>query len=378
MIFRVTAGTADVLIPFFSNSEGEHASTWFIQPGVVFNDGDTYNGRDFAHIGIGYRSKNADRFYGVNAFYDHDLTRSHRRGSIGVEYGIDYLKLAGNYYFPLSDWQGSDDRFHIFGDTLLEERPAQGFDARIRGYLPSNPAFSAEFSYQQFLGDHVEVSNGGDPVDSPYQLDLALNFQPVPLVGFSVGYTEEEGGESGFNMNTTMTYQIGVPLSKQLDTEMVAAAGSVDMQMLGLVDREHNIRLEYREQQQQQAPLDIRFNQVEYRVKEGSQNLLSQWLEVSGDKHSIVAVNYGGTGKSHVENNTVYVAPWLEGAMGYSTNQYTLDATVTRADGSRFSTPVQANIVVEPEHALTLTPVKSNALANGTDRHYRYGRTGGS
>ncbi len=364
--FRMASGTADVLIPFFSSSEGEDAATWFIQPGVVFNADNTYNGRDFAHIGIGYRAKNANRFYGINAFYDHDLTRSHQRGSIGVEYGIDYLKLSGNYYIPLSGWKASVDQLPLFAGTPLEERPAEGFDARIRGYLPANPALSAEASYQQFFGDHIEVSNGSDPIDSPYQLDFALNFQPVPLLGFSIGYTEEEGGRSGFNANLTMTYQLGVPLSKQLDTRMAAAAGSVEMEMLGLVDREHNIRLEYRKQQQEQV-LDIRFNQNEYLVREGEAKPLSDWLAVTGDKNAIAQVSYSGSGQEHVKNH-YFVAPPFENTTRAGANRYTLSATIiSHVDGSERRTPVDANIVVLPEHTLTLTEEKSSALANGSD-----------
>ena len=109
--FKLESGEVDLLLPFASYSEGDRASTWFVQPGVVINNDTNYNGRDFAHIGLGYRRMNGNSRYGINAFYDHDLVRDHRRASIGAEYGINNINLSGNYYFPLSDWQRSDDFF---------------------------------------------------------------------------------------------------------------------------------------------------------------------------------------------------------------------------------------------------------------------------
>lgn len=66
------SGELDLLIPFAiqNNADGKPQSSWFVQPGVVLNDDETYSGRDFAHIGIGYRWHNDRHFYGVNAFYE--------------------------------------------------------------------------------------------------------------------------------------------------------------------------------------------------------------------------------------------------------------------------------------------------------------------
>ncbi|MDR2891540.1 MAG: inverse autotransporter beta domain-containing protein, partial [Deltaproteobacteria bacterium] len=69
---------------------------------------------------------------GYNAFFDNDFTRSHQRGGFGVEAQYDWLKLASNYYFPLSSWKGSYD----FDSRFVEERPAEGWDVRVKGYLP--------------------------------------------------------------------------------------------------------------------------------------------------------------------------------------------------------------------------------------------------
>jgi hypothetical protein len=46
---------------------------------------------------------------GYNVFFDNDFTRSHQRGGVGVEVQFDWLRLASNFYYPLSDWKGSYD-----------------------------------------------------------------------------------------------------------------------------------------------------------------------------------------------------------------------------------------------------------------------------
>ncbi|PSW23944.1 hypothetical protein C9J21_22030, partial [Photobacterium phosphoreum] len=79
--FDLSTADADVLIPFNTVKNAQTTSTWFVQPGFVINDNAHYNGRDFTHIGLGFRQKNDHSFYGVNTFYDYDLTRNHQRAS---------------------------------------------------------------------------------------------------------------------------------------------------------------------------------------------------------------------------------------------------------------------------------------------------------
>ena len=88
---------------------------------------------------------------GYNAFFDNDFTRSHQRGGAGIEVQYDRLRFAPNYYFPLSGWKGSYD----FDSRFIEERPAEGWDARVKAYLPFYRNVALTGAYTQWDGDHV-------------------------------------------------------------------------------------------------------------------------------------------------------------------------------------------------------------------------------
>ena len=75
---------------------------------------------------IGRSLTQSSSFYGLNAFYDYDLTAKHQRGSVGAEYANHFMMFNANYYFPLSSWKDSDKRFDVIGAVPVEER-AHGY-----------------------------------------------------------------------------------------------------------------------------------------------------------------------------------------------------------------------------------------------------------
>ena len=179
------SGELDLLVPFFSEQNEDTASTWFIQPGFVFNETDVYSARRFVHLGLGYRDKSEDASVGFNFFYDYDLDNLHHRGSLGIEYTREFFKINSNYYFPLSGWKDSTNRFDaIGGGVLLEERAAQGIDLNFSGYIPQVPWLSVDMTYQQFFGKNVEISNGNQPIKNPFVASALLNVQPIPLINY--------------------------------------------------------------------------------------------------------------------------------------------------------------------------------------------------
>ena len=88
--------------------------------------------RKIAHLGIGERiypqAKSMEdlghHMLGFNAVVDKDLSRGHTRGSIGLEYMHDNLKLVSNIYRRLSSWKDSPDfeKGVIIGD-ITPQRP---------------------------------------------------------------------------------------------------------------------------------------------------------------------------------------------------------------------------------------------------------------
>ncbi|MDR3358547.1 MAG: inverse autotransporter beta domain-containing protein [Desulfovibrio sp.] len=102
-------GEEDALLPFYDS----RYTTIFTQIGgrsMAVSGGET-DGQDrwIGNFGLGQRwfpnateEDSGDWMFGYNAFFDNDFTRSHQRGGLGLELRYDWLRLASNYYFPLS------------------------------------------------------------------------------------------------------------------------------------------------------------------------------------------------------------------------------------------------------------------------------------
>ena len=148
-----------VLIPIIS----EPAYTFFTQTGLTEGDND----RTLLHAGLGMRFypeaedfENAGSYmFGINTVYDYDLSRYHRRISLGGELGYETLSLYGNIYQRLSGWRTSPD----FDSGLVEERPANGFDVGAKYALPWYLPLSFKGSYAQWFGDKVSPWGTTDP-----------------------------------------------------------------------------------------------------------------------------------------------------------------------------------------------------------------------
>ncbi|WP_341659984.1 inverse autotransporter beta domain-containing protein, partial [Vibrio sp.] len=271
--FSPKNGQIEVFLPFFTNDN----STWFAQSGVVFNEKARYEGRTFAHAGIGYRrqlSKNI--MWGVNGFYDVDLIKQHKRASLGLEEWIENYKLSMNYYFPLSGWKSTDamtDHLHS-----IEERPVSGFDLRGEGYLPNYPQWSAEVYYDQKLGDLVGASNDSQPRKNPYSLGFNINYTPMPLIELYSGYQYEKGAGNDFQLGIKFHYHFGKSLQSHLSNDKDLTHSNLRKSMLSrAVKRNANIGLEYR-----YIPFSFQLEQNHITVKEGQTIHVSDYYSVHG------------------------------------------------------------------------------------------------
>ena len=251
-------GEGEILYPFY---DGQY-TTIFTQIGgrsMSGMDGGGKYGRGanrwIGNFGLGQRwypgaSLSADGrtidsgnwMVGYNVFYDYDFTRSHQRGGVGIEARYDWLKLASNYYFPLSNWRGSYD----YDSRFVKERAAQGWDLRVKGYLPFYRHVAVTGAYTQWFGDHVSMFSSRHLEKNPHVWNYGLEYTPIPLVSGFVNQRSTERGRNDTEFGLRFTYHFGLPWEEQVSPAKVQELRTVANSRHDFVDRENRIILEYK------------------------------------------------------------------------------------------------------------------------------------
>ncbi|KKG28090.1 hypothetical protein DU52_08045, partial [Methanosarcina mazei] len=230
--FTLKGSSLDLLLPWYDAG----ADLVFSQHSLHRTDD-----RSQVNAGLGWRHFTDTAMTGVNLFVDHDLTRYHTRLGVGGEYWRDYLKLSGNGYLGLTGWRDAPE---LNGD--YEARPANGWDLRAEGWLPSWPQLGGKLMVEQYYGDEVALFGKESRQKDPYAVTAGVSYTPFPLLTLSA---EQKAGESGRHetqLGLSMTYTPGVSLSAQLDPDAVAARRSLAGSRHDLVERNNSIVLEYR------------------------------------------------------------------------------------------------------------------------------------
>lgn len=252
---------------------------------LVFSQAGVHNqdGRIIGNVGVGQRYDLADHGWllGYNAFFDHDFSRNHNRLGLGAEAWTDNLKLAGNYYMPLSGWKDSPD----FVD--YQERPARGFDVRAQGYLPAYPQLGASLVYEHYYGNEVALFGKDNLQKNPSAVTVGVDYTPIPLVTLKASHKQGQGGKQENEANISLNYQIGTPLEKQLSPDAVAASRSLKGSRYDLVDRNYDIVLEYREKQ----VLSVDLAAVPSSLLEGDSYIMHP---VVNSKYAITSIRWNG------------------------------------------------------------------------------------
>jgi hypothetical protein len=242
-------GEGDVLLPFHDSQY----TTIFTQLGArsmaVSGGEDDGNDRWIGNFGLGQRwfpnaaeEDSGNWMLGYNAFFDNDFTRSHRRAGVGLEAQYDWLHMASNYYFQLSGWKGSYD----FDSRFIEERPAEGWDARLKAYLPFYRNVALSGAYSQWFGDHVGMFGHRNPEKDPKVWSYGVEYTPVPLLSGFVNQRSTERGKTDTEFGLNVTYHFGMPWDEQIQHSKVAELRTVSGSRHEFVDRENRIILEYR------------------------------------------------------------------------------------------------------------------------------------
>lgn len=191
------------------------------------------------NVGLGQRWFAGHWLLGYNTFVDRQFDSGLQRAGVGTEAWGDFLRFSANYYHPLSGWRNASSSSQI--------RLARGYDITTQGYLPFYRQLGASLTYEQYLGDNVDLFNSGSSYHNPVAVTVGVNYTPVPLLSFTASHKEGEGGESQDQFGMKVNYRIGVALSKQLSADNVAGARSLRGSRYDVVERNNTPVLEFRQ-----------------------------------------------------------------------------------------------------------------------------------
>ncbi|WP_053067953.1 inverse autotransporter beta domain-containing protein [Xenorhabdus khoisanae] len=229
---KLDNSSIDFLLPLYDNK-----ADWLFFSQVGYRNKDS---RNTVNFGLGGRYFTPGWMYGLNTFYDYDVTGKNKRMGLGGEAWADYVKLSANTYLRLSDWHQSME------DKDFEERPANGFDLNGEFFLPAYPNLGGKLGYEQYFGDNVSLFNRSTKQKNPSLARFGLSYTPVPLVTMGVDYKHGSGGHSETLFLANLNYRFGVPLGVQLSTDSVDSMRTLAGSRYDLVERNNNIVLDYR------------------------------------------------------------------------------------------------------------------------------------
>ncbi|MGV7962892.1 inverse autotransporter beta domain-containing protein [Photorhabdus tasmaniensis] len=233
---ELTSGSIDLFYPLYDGDE----RILFGQAGAR-----RFDGRSIVNLGVGQRHFQGDWAIGYNTFYDAQISgNAHQRLGIGLEYWRDYLHLAANGYFGLTDWHSSSAL------NGYAERVANGYDIRAQGWLPSYPQLSGKLKFEQYFGDDVALFNHENRYKDPRVLTVGLDYTPIPLISLGVDRTFSHSGKDDTKVGLSFNYQLGVPLSQQIDPTTAPVRRTLADNRHRLVERNNNIVLKHRERSQ--------------------------------------------------------------------------------------------------------------------------------
>ncbi|PHM59821.1 inverse autotransporter beta domain-containing protein [Xenorhabdus sp. KK7.4] len=206
--------------------------------------------RNTINFGVGQRQFFDSWMLGYNAFLDHDFTGNNTRFGLGAEYTRNYLKLGINGYLRLSNWKES----RFLKD--YDERPANGFDLRAQGYIPTLPQLGGKLVYEQYFGNEVGLINKNHRGKNPAAFTAGINYTPIPLLTFGIDRKQDMSGNGDTQFNLEMNYEIGTPWSKQINPDAVGFSHTLQGSRYDLIDRNNQIVLEYRKREVIRLTLD--------------------------------------------------------------------------------------------------------------------------
>ena len=143
-----------------SSKENSNLFTQFSIHTQEVNNDDRYIG----NLGLGYRFLNADQsmMFGVNSFYDRDISEDHSRISFGLEAKSSMLDFTFNKYMKTTN---------MLVVNSTEEQALSGLDYNISSQVPYMPW--TVFNYQGYKWENEKAVQ--DTKGKVYSLEMALS-----------------------------------------------------------------------------------------------------------------------------------------------------------------------------------------------------------
>ncbi|MFG5142132.1 inverse autotransporter beta domain-containing protein, partial [Campylobacter lari] len=217
--------------------------------------GEFANDRIIGHFGGGIRyypnatalNNSGNIMLGLNSVYDHDFSRGHKRMSLGAEAMVDTLAFNANVYQRLSNWIDSYD----FDKDYVQERPANGWDAKIKYAFPSLINVSVFAKMGQWYGDKVGVfgANSVDDLEkNPLIYEGGISYSPFPALTFTLSHSRS--AESS-KKNTSINANINIPLDEKamklaFEPKLAGISNTIEGTRTQFIDRDYSMVLEYR------------------------------------------------------------------------------------------------------------------------------------
>ncbi|XBS69262.1 inverse autotransporter beta domain-containing protein [Acerihabitans sp. KWT182] len=352
--FHLDGSAFDLLIPLYDKPKEMLFSQWGYR---------NQDSRNTINIGAGSRTWVGNWMYGMNAFYDEDVTAHNRRLGVGLEAWRDYLKLSANNYFRLSDWRDSRDL------EDYNERPANGYDIRAEAYLPSYPQLGGKLIFEQYRGDNVALFGPDNLQKNPYAVTFGVNYTPISLVTLGVDYRQGKGDMNDTTFNLQMNYRLGASWQSQISPDSVAAMRTLAGTRYDLVDRNYNIVLQYQKQQVIELRLPAHLTGYESDPLTVTAEVTSKYALDHIDWNYAAITAAGGTVTQSGQNVLIIKLPPYQHAAA-ATNIYNLSAVAYDVKKNASNTAVSRIEVLPVAAQITaanLTVTKNDAVANGSD-----------
>lgn len=341
----------DLFTPLYDNKQ----SVWFTQFGLRAPDG-----RVTGNIGTGVRTYFLQNWMlGGNVFFDNDFTGKNRRVGFGAEAWTNYLKLSANTYVGTTNWHDSRD----FDDYY--EKPADGFDIRAEGFLPTYPQLGAKLMYEKYYGNKVALFDKDTLQHNPSAITTGLSYTPVPLISLAADYRQGQDSKSETKFQVNVRYDIGQNWRAQLDPNNVRAIRTLEGSRYDLVERNNQIILQYKKKTDQGvsnlALTTITDNAPADGLTENTLQVLATNRDNEPVRNAPIAWTTTGTARFAspmvVTNNDGIATATLTNTSPEVVRVSAQSGSVMTSVPSRFSEVVVSNVV--------LTITKDNSVADG-------------
>lgn len=345
--FSFKDSSADFLFRIHSDNR----NTVFTQFGIRHDDDQLTT-----NLGLGHRYFLNNWLLGYNGFYDTTWQNQNHRWGAGIEAWCDYLKFSGNLYRGISGWKGSRQHSEYF------ERPANGWDIRTEGWLPSLPQLGARMIYEHYYGDNVALGGFSNRQRNPVSMLAGVSYTPVPLITMGFDYKSGKNDIREARYNLGLVWRMGESFSKQLDSDYVAGLRQLTGSKLDLVNRNNTVVLDYHEEQKLTLQLPDEIRADEYTVQSITPLINSthsiKTLEL--DDYQLIAA--GGKVISSSPQKITFQMPASDRGQG------TILAAVAVDNKGNRSPRAEVRLwPVSTSHILSLTSDKLSVINDGQD-----------